>query len=159
MAAATLAEFTTYLPRVMLTVDGTDYTFPIWNLNLTVQPWSGGVGPAQRLADGRIRQKVLGWHVLIAMDMNFSVVSTTGHSDATSAIQSMYNVGVGVLDLDPVDNPGDRVLTLTMKEGEGMAAASFAGKIRNRRFAVEMITQTVLATGAIPSWIAGDPTP
>ncbi|MCK5641043.1 MAG: hypothetical protein KAJ19_09610 [Gammaproteobacteria bacterium] len=159
MPAATLAEFTTYLPAVKLTVDGTAYTFPIWNLSVTFVPWTGGVGPAQKMFDGRIRQKIRGWHAAVTMDMNFSVINTDDHCNATTAFEAMYNFGSAIIDLDPIDNPGDRVLTLVLEDGSGMSMANFTGHIRNRRFNVGMITETVLATAAIPSWVAGDPTP
>jgi len=149
-------EYNAYLPAIAITTNGVDYTIPIWDLSLTVIPWSGGVGPAQELADGSFRQKVRGWHVVVDLSMNFSVVNTDDHCNATQMINNMYQGGTGLFDFDPVDNNGTRTLTLVLKDPQGGIQTGFEGKVRYRKQKLTLITQTPYATGAIPAWIAGD---
>ena len=153
--AITSAEFVEYLEDIKLTVGTTDYTFPIWNLSLTVVPWTGIGSPAQELFDGRIRQKVRGWHIVAEFDANFGY-NGSDNCTATTAVEALYDTGEGTLDLDPTDNPGVRTLTVVMKDGSGMSMAKFDGHVRNRPWRVVMITKDQYATGAIPTWIAGD---
>jgi len=151
----TSAQFIEYLEDVKLTVGSTDYSFPIWNLTITVHPWSGVDSPAQRLADGRIRQKVRGWHVTAEFDANFGY-NGSDNCTAVQAVEALLETGVGTLDLDPIDNAGVRTLTVVLKEPDGLSRASFDGHVRNRPWNVVMITQDQFATAAIPTWLAGN---
>jgi len=157
MAAITHSQFTSYLPSVKLTVDTTDYTIPIWNLTLTLVPWSGIGTPHQTMADGTVRQKVEGWHIRVEFQSTFSHSTLTDDQcTATSAILAAYDYGSVIVDFDPIDHVGKRLLTLVIEDGDGMGGAQFIGRVRQKEFSVTMITETPLATGAIPSWFAGD---
>ena len=157
-SAVTRSQFTSFLPNVKITVDSVNYTIPVWDLSLTLVPWSGIGSPNQELADGRVRQKIRGWHIKVVFDATFSH-ETTGQCAGGEAIDAAYNFGSLIIDLDPVDNVGDRVLTLVMVDGKRFSEAQFDGHVRNRRFTVTMITEDLIATGSIPAWFAGDPTP
>ena len=155
MAVVTQSQFTSFLPSIKITVDATDYTLPIWNVSLVLEPWVGAGSPAQERPDGTFRQKVRGWHIKVDFDAFFSHEGTDACA-ATTAMEHAYNFGSLIIDFDPIDHVGKRVLTLVMVDGGGMSQASFSGRVRGRKFACSMITETKLATGAIPSWFAGD---
>lgn len=158
-SVVTQSQFTSFLPNILITVNGANFTIPVWNLSLTLVPWTGIDKPNQELADGRFRQKIRGWHIKVDFDATFSHEPDSGNSAATRAIEAAYDFGSMIIDFDPIDNVGDRVLTLVVAEGKQFASAQFDGHVRNRRFEVSMITQDIFATAAIPAWFAGDPTP
>lgn len=158
-SAATQSQFTSFLPNIKITVDAAVFTIPIWDLSLTLVPWSGIGTPQQELADGRYRQKIRGWHIKVQFDATFSHGPALDNCNAKDAIEAAYDFGSLIIDFDPVDNAGDRVLTLVMADGKNFSKAEFDGHVRDRRFAVSMITEDLIATGSIPAWFAGDPTP
>ena len=149
-------EYNTYLPEVKVTANGTDYTFPIWNLKLTVFPWNGESSPAQKLADGTHYQKVTGWHVEAQFDMNMGWHADMGHCDVGNMVADALDAGTVVIDFDPVDNPATRTLTMVLKNPEDAIQTAFSGKVRSRPSSFTFITESLISTGAIPAWIAGD---
>lgn len=139
-----------------ITVDGLDYLIPIWDLELNVQPWSGIETPAQRGADGTNSQKIRGWHVYITFQMEFAN-NGINQCDASTAVYSMFETGSATIDLDPVDNEGDRTLTVVIDNADDAFRAVFNGGVRGRPFGLRLVTETAFANGAIPPWVAGDP--
>ena len=159
MAAVTQSQFTSFLPAIKITVDATSYTIPVWNLSLTLVPWSGLGQPQQEMPDGTFRQKVRGWHIEVEFDAKFSHAQSSGQDDgctATSAIEAAYDFGSLIIDFDPIDHVGKRLLTLVMASADNFSTVKFDGHIHNKSFGVSMITKDKIATGAIPSWFAGD---
>lgn len=151
----TNVEFNTFLKAVKLTVSGTDYTVPIWDMRVKTIPFSGGVGPAVELADGGRKQDVRKWHIQVDLSVEFGI-DESKNCDSTTAIHNALQATNFTLDLDPTDNPGTRVLTVVIKDATDFLQTQFTGKVRNRAFRVSFITETPYDTGSIPSWIAGD---
>ena len=144
--------FHQYIKSVKLTVNAVDYTIPVWDLSVRAQSWVGSETIAQQAPDGSWRQKMDGWHIFVDFSGDFAW-GTSANADATTAIESLYNVGSGTLDLDPVDDPGVKVLTVVPREGNSPAEAVFNSKIRNRPQSISLVTQTLQAS--IPTWLTG----
>ena len=148
---ATKTAFHQYVKDVKLTVGGTDYTFSCWNLSVRVHSYTGTDKIAEQLVDGSWRQRIDGFHIEITFDANMQIIDITDYATIRDGMEALYAAGTGTIDLDPVDDAGNKVLTVVVAKGEGISKATHQKGVRNNPASFSLITSAVQTT--IPQWL------
>jgi hypothetical protein len=66
-------------------------------------------------------------------------------------MEALYNTGVGTLDLDPVDDAGNKTLTIVALQGDGISKVEHSTGVRSNDAGFSVITEDVLTD--IPQWL------
>lgn len=148
---ATTTAFHQYVKDIKLTVNAVDYTFSILNLKVVVHTYTGTDKIAEQLVDGSWRQRIDGFHIEIVFDANMQIVETIDHEAIRDGMEALYNFGSGTIDLDPVDDAGNKTLTIVAQKGDKINRVEHTWNIRDNPAGFSLVTESVLTD--IPQWI------